>query len=375
MKFSAYKTDVSLIKELVFFALCLIVVDSEASSYTITNLGTLGSDNEKGSSWAYDINEKGQIVGNSSIGGITYSFLYENGVMTNIAPQEKSYNTANAINNHGEIVGQKNINVTGANYEAYLYKNGQMIGLGTNKLDYSYATDINDNGQIVGVSGTGNGSLTKGFLYQNGVMSDIGSLGGVYTNPESINNSGQVVGYSQNSKRGTEAFLFENGKMTGIGSLVSNANDSRAKSINEDGSIAGSTQEYYYSPRQGFLIQNNQVSDFDSHNYPFSMAYDINNLNEVVGISGNSIPEAFVYKDGKLNFLYSLLIGDVTGWTELRYANAINDKGQIVGMGIFNGLERAFLLTEIPTAPTIWLIGSGLIAFLGIRKLKFLNNM
>lgn len=370
MKILEYKVSINHAKKLIFLIFCFIEMTSEASSYTITELGALGSDNEKSYSRAYDINENGQIVGNSSIGGVTYSFLYENGIMTNIAPQEKSYNTANAINNNGEIVGQRDVNISGSNYEAYLYKNGQMIGLGTNKLDYSYATDINDNGQIIGVYGTGNGSLTKGFLYKNGVMSDLGSLGGLGTNPYSINNNGQIVGSSQNSKKITEAFVFDNGKMIGIGALVGNANDSRARSINEKGSIVGSTQEYYYSPRQGFLLQSNQSSDLDSSNYPFSMPYDINSLNVIVGISGTGIPEAFVYKDGKLSYLYNLLVGDISGWTELRYANAINDKGQIVGMGIFNGLERAFLLTEIPSAPTLWLIGSGLIAMLKIRKRK-----
>jgi hypothetical protein len=39
-----------------------------------------------------------------------------------------------------------------------------------------------------------------------------------------------------------------------------------------------------------------------------------------------------------------------SGWNSLIVANAINNKGQIVGMGIINGDSHVFLLTPVPAA-------------------------
>ena len=51
---------------------------------------------------------------------------------------------------------------------------------------------------------------------------------------------------------------------------------------------------------------------------------------------------AFLYRNGALTDLNTLLPDHK--W-ELQYANAINNKGQIVGTGWHNGRQRAFLLS------------------------------
>jgi len=48
------------------------------------------------------------------------------------------------------------------------------------------------------------------------------------------------------------------------------------------------------------------------------------------------------------------LIEPGTGW-QLDYAFAINDAGDIVGYGLFNGQVRGFLMTAVPE-PATWLL-------------------
>ncbi len=75
------------------------------SNGTMTDLGRLSSN---GNSFAYGINDSGQVVGSANNGAT--AFLYSNGAMTDlnslIAPSSGWYlQQANAINDAGQIVG------------------------------------------------------------------------------------------------------------------------------------------------------------------------------------------------------------------------------------------------------------------------------
>jgi probable HAF family extracellular repeat protein len=72
-----------------------------AQSGTITDLGNLGS-----VSRARGINDRGQIVGNSSLAtGATHAFLWENGVITDLGTLGGANSQALGINDRGQIVG------------------------------------------------------------------------------------------------------------------------------------------------------------------------------------------------------------------------------------------------------------------------------
>jgi probable HAF family extracellular repeat protein len=77
----------------------------------------------------------------------------------------------------------------------------------------------------------------------------------------------------------------------------------------------------------------------------FSIARGINNRGEIVGGSlsrGDEDFHGFLYRNGKLHDLNDLLQPD-SGW-ELIQAVAINDNGEIIGIGSNRGADRVVLL-------------------------------
>jgi probable HAF family extracellular repeat protein len=176
------------------------------------DLGTLGGAN----SVAVDINEAGQIVGNSDTAGSTtqHAFIYANGFMTDMGSVPGfPYLIANSINNLGQATGTMLVSAPFPDGptpgRAFLYENGVIHQLPLlPNTDTSWAGGINDNGQIVGRCGS------KAFLYSGGVMTDLGKLvdptdvlpleivSGV-----AINNAGQILARAR-SKTGSPGYWY-----------------------------------------------------------------------------------------------------------------------------------------------------------------------
>jgi probable HAF family extracellular repeat protein len=122
------------------------------------DLGTLG-----GSiglpSIPFDINNRGQIVGQSDLPGDTihHGFLWQDGVMTDLGNLPGlPISLANAINNKGQVVGfSQDANGDDFSAVAVLWENGTITDLNTlipvgSPLFLMEAVAINDRGQIAG---------------------------------------------------------------------------------------------------------------------------------------------------------------------------------------------------------------------------------
>jgi len=60
------------------------------------------------------------------------------------------------------------------------------------------------------------------------------------------------------------------------------------------------------------------------------------------------------------------------GWDYLAAATAINNSGDITGVGYINGEQRAYLVqvSAVPLPAALWLFGTGLLGLIGVARKK-----
>ena len=151
-------------------------------------------------SLAAAINDAGQIVGTSDVGGFeSHAVLWQrDGTIIDLGTLPGgTISSATGINNRGQVVGWSYRGGEALNQEVhgFLWHDGSMIDLGALPGGtFSSATGINDRGQVVGAANTADGT-THAFLWQAGLMRDLGTFpGGTFSEARGINNAGQVVG-------------------------------------------------------------------------------------------------------------------------------------------------------------------------------------
>jgi probable HAF family extracellular repeat protein len=264
------------------------------------------------------INDQGQIVGWSDISHPDHhafiwteaSGMQDLGTLTNPRPGFVVGNSeAYDINNYGEIVGESQGSGFWLLYSPIDPNNGSFsYRTVPPSVENGSATTfaINDRGEIVGVASTTNFQINNGtaraFIYniKTGQKQHLGVYSPSHTASEAsaINNMRQIVGYSYGGGEAGNTFLWQNNAMFNLGSfLIRNAN-----SLNNSGEIVEESQ--VWNSTNGWR--------------------DLNNL-----IPANS------------------------GW-RLISMRAINDRGQIVGQGLFNEVSKGVLLTPTDAAVSGW---------------------
>lgn len=317
--------------------------------YSVTDLGNLGG----GYSTAYGINYAGQVVGNSSTSsGKQHAFFWENGMMTDLGTLGGDTSGALDINSKGQVSGYA-YNRRGERH-GFLWSNGIMADLGSLGGDDIIAYGINDMGQIIGYSSTSAGTL-RGFLWKNRIMTDIGSLNDQLddtTQAIDINNEGQVVGSSDSQDGPYHAFRWSEGTMTDLGTL--GGNFSQAYAINKAGDVVGWAQftksstawhAFLWSNANGTMTDLGTLTGGINEE---SIATDINNAGRVIGytLTNETNPRYFTWYKGTMTDLNTLL-PENSGW-KITGVYGINNHGQIVGQGSFNGGKTtAVLLTPV----------------------------
>jgi probable HAF family extracellular repeat protein len=287
-----------------------------------------------GGRWTHigDINNSGLLAGSSETrAGLSHAVLYENGGIQDLGTIEPDGIGCCALNDQGVVVG----NTREVHNGRAIIVNGpnDFVILGTLGGSFSSAFDINNLGQITGVSFTSDEYLPvppylpveQAFLYENGHMMGIGTLGGQISHGWGINDVGQIVGESSLLNHEMHAFIWDN--VNGMRDLGTPGFYSLATHINNQGVIVGEVQ----SPTESWI----------------AAIFDVTNGYQLL-------------KD---------LIPANSGWNSIYRATDINDLGQIVGIGVYNGQSRAFLLTPIPEPPSLelLLLGSASIVLLARR--------
>ena len=322
--------------------------------YAITDLGTLRGNR----SIAHRINDLGQVVGQAKAeDDLWRAFIWENGTIKNLEVGGRKGSYAYDINNRGQVVGFISTRGGAAGHNnAFIWQNGStsfLKGIGEGTV----ARAINNTSEVVGSSWTSQGfdlSLeprVHAVLWQNGKIIDLGNSG-QNSIANGINDKNQIVGrYDPSLDPNSDvivfsrAVLWEDGKAVVLPALSNNT--AEALAINNKGQIVGYSQDKN-GKSHAVLWQDKKMINLGTLGGDAGSANAINDANQIVGESyyakGIYKKHASIYQKGKI-FDLNNLIKKNAGW-ELTSAYDINNKGQIVGKGINPaGQEHAFLLT------------------------------
>lgn len=168
------------------------------------NLGTLGG----GWSRAMALNNLNQVAGYSAKVNYTeHAFLYTNGSMKDlgtIGNNPEGVSRAFAINDKGQVVGASTVGTDLFTHHACLWANGTVKDLGALlNFPYSYGKSINGAGHVVGYVAPTDDSISgdtkRAFLYKDGRMLNLNEALPVNTPwtllmANSINDSGVITG-------------------------------------------------------------------------------------------------------------------------------------------------------------------------------------
>jgi probable HAF family extracellular repeat protein len=312
------------------------------------DLGTLGRDlggDLPSLSAAVAINDRGQIVGNSSVNQnspVSYAFVWQGGRMTALAPGGDD-STADAISERGQVVGWRGDDLGYGRGRAFTWHNGAIRALGVLPgRTYSWAHDLNERGEIVGETYSvddeqdGIQVKTRAFLWRSGKLIDLGALPGHRVSSAfAINERGQILGSSWRSADDDvgRGFLWQAGKFADLGRL-------QPVALNDRGQVIATTGGYGEDGR-AVLWQGGKRILLPTLGGKTSEATAINGRGRIVGSSATraNVGHAFVWESGRITDL-----GTLGG--KMSRAIAVNDRGQIVGVSTTkNGEAHAVLWT------------------------------
>lgn len=224
---------------------------------------------------------------------------------------------------------------------------------------------MNSSGQISfthDVNTPGIGYLPQAAVFTPGQgIQNFGLFNGNRTWANDLNNQGWVVGASGNGTGGDRhAHLWREGSMTTLPMR-------EAYAINDNGMIAGVTDSL-----QPVVLKDGQLVPIPIQGIFYS-DLAINNSGLVIGTGSPDgvFSRPFLWSEGDGTTDLNNLIDPASGWV-LREVRGINDQGQIIGWGEFNGQQLVFRLDPVPEPGTWALLGLGFISAWLIRRRRSL---
>jgi probable HAF family extracellular repeat protein len=316
-----------------------------AARYTIVELSTPTGD----TSSANGINNAGTVVGAvTAASGVPRAASWSAaGTRTDLGvlPGGAS-STANGINDAGQVAGVADRASGGYGYPVRWSAAGAVQDLGgpiTNRLGSGSAID--PAGRVAGGQRPANseGDPVAILYAADGTPTELGPALGL---ARGVNGYDQVVGGPGYVWRaGTVTSLPGLPGGTGSGSTV-------AYGVNDAGQVVGSAATPAGSGTDAVQWHDGSIVDIGTvDDIPYSTGRAVNAAGQVVGTAEPGCqpcagPRAWIWQPGGAITALDTLLPAGSGWT-LREANAINDRGEIAGTGLHNGVLRGYRMTPI----------------------------
>lgn len=164
------------------------------------------------------------------------------------------------------------------------------------------------------------------------MIQDLGTLGGEWSEARSINDQAQVAGTSDTAN-GPHAFLWTKGLMKDLGVLAGDT-ESRANQVNDRGAVVGASEgpsgihAFFWTNESGMTL-------LASPSGTYSEAFALNNLGQIVGQSDGPLgAHAYLWSNGTDASDLNEVLDRAKPGVILTAALSINDKGQIVAIGV-----------------------------------------
>ncbi len=324
---------------------------SWGQAYVVTGLEVGGW-----SSAATAVNNVGQVVGyrQATVGSRPQAFVWENGRTTWLTVPGSVGTLARDINDAARVVGAAQYTFPDRS-AAVAWEGGVAFHLPEPNWPLprgSEAVTVNRDGQAAGNSwhtvqhphgGWRTVSRAIAWPREGGFrLADFydflsSTVGG-------SNDHGDIVG--QNENRATnelEAFVWRGQTITGFGF---GSREHHATGITEAGRVVG---WYLWDYDRAFWWQDGSGGDLGLlPGGVGSRAHAINEGGLIVGetIYWGGLTTPCLWRSGQVVALESL-IDPRAGW-RLLAASDVNDRGQIVGTGVYEGFVRPYLMTPVP---------------------------
>ena len=249
--------------------------------------------------------------------------------------------TAMGVNNRRDVVGQ-----SGAH--AVLWRNGRIVDLGTLGGGYSAAVDVSERGDVVGYSQVADGG-DHAFIWRRGRLIDLSPLPGFSSSyATAVNDRGDVVGFSVGDG-GIRAVLWRpNGTAV---DLTAETGLHQVTDLDNAGRLVGSVTPDGMNgyPALWYRGRLTVLSDTSG------TASAINDRGEITGYFVAGAGSSFVWRGGRLTEIP--LLPDMPE-ASMMQAQGINNRGQVVGFGGFDGFVWDSATGTLSTLPGLTRLGS-----------------
>lgn len=380
---------------------------AQTAGWTVNPLGDYNGQSLYGA----DINNRGQVIANTTLIGGGTSVLFSGGLRT-VLP-EAGLTRAIRINNAGTVLGTQYR--TSESSRTFTYANGGLTLLSAPDEIRGNAIDLNERGDVL-MSSTNRTGYSSWLFDSSGRGSQLTAPGWSVVTGRQLNDSGQVLGTATrfdqwatadvvmhngtmrelgNASLAEQGFVLNNrGQVGGIYWPENAPNSNRAAIFEPDGSITTMpTQSYiqettllndrgqavvhtlsmYYGSTStvptAHFYDGGVLTELDAGMGPGTMAVDLNELGQVL-FSHRSSNDLFLWDHGVVTSLTGLLREQMPAGTTFGLSSesaGINDVGQILVNVQVGNTWSPYVITPVPEPEVMALMLAGL-GMLALRR-------